>query len=113
MDCIFCKIASNEIPGTILYQDKEIIAFRDINPVAPTHIVIIPKKHIPTLADLSEDESALIGHMAEVANHLAREEDISDRGYRIVVNCGREGGQLIDHLHMHLIGGRQLTNEIG
>jgi len=113
MDCIFCKIVAGEIPGEIIYQDEEIIAFRDINPQAPTHLIIIPKKHIPSLADLSEADSPLIGHMVTVANQLARKEGIAEKGYRLAINCGQQGGQLVPHLHMHLLGGRRLTGKLG
>jgi len=113
MDCIFCQIASGKIPGEILYQDEEVIAFRDINPVAPTHLIIIPRKHIPSLAHLSEAESPLIGHMVNIANQLAKGEGISESGYRLAINCGKEGGQLVPHLHLHLIGGRKLSNALG
>ncbi|MFC2047941.1 histidine triad nucleotide-binding protein [Chloroflexota bacterium] len=113
MDCIFCKIVAGKIPAATLYQDERLIAFRDINPVAPTHLLIIPKKHIPSLAQLSEAESSLIGDMVNIANQLAKREDIAESGYRLVINCGKQGGQLVPHLHMHLIGGRQLTDAIG
>ena len=101
MDCVFCKIVAGEIPSELLYQDEEVIAFRDINPQAPTHLVIIPKKHIPSLVLLSEVESSLIGHMVNVAKQLAKGEGISEGGYRLTINCGKEGGQLVHHLHMH------------
>ncbi len=113
MDCIFCKIIAGEIPGDIVYQDEEVIAFRDINPQASTHLIIIPKKHIPSLADLSEADSPLIGHMVTVANQLARKEGIAEKGYRLTINCGEQGGQLVPHLHMHLLGGRRLTGKLG
>ena len=113
MDCIFCQIVAGKVPSEILYQDEEVIAFRDINPQAPTHLLIIPKKHIPSLAHLPEAESPLIGHMAKVANQLAKEEGIFERGYRLVVSCGEEGGQLVPHLHMHLLGGRRLSSGLG
>ncbi len=113
MDCVFCKIVAGEIPSELLYQDEEVIAFRDINPQAPTHLVIIPKKHIPSLVLLSEVESSLIGHMVNVANQLATGEGISEKGYRLVINCGKEGGQLVPHLHMHLLGGHQLSDTLG
>jgi len=113
MDCIFCKIIAGEIPGDIVYQDEEVIAFRDINPLAPTHLLIIPKKHIPSLASISEAESPLIGHMVNVANQLARKEGIAEKGYRLVINCGEQGGQLVPHLHMHLLGGRKLSDGMG
>ncbi len=113
MDCIFCQIVAGEIPTEILYQDEEAIAFRDIHPVASTHLLIIPKRHIPSLAHLSEGDLPLMGHMVDIANQLARTEGIAESGYRLVINCGREGGQLVPHLHMHLIGGRRLANELG
>ena len=113
MDCIFCKIVAGEIPADILYQDEGVIAFRDINPLAPTHLLIIPKKHIPSLVHLSESESALIGDMVNIANQLAKREGISESGYRLVINCGEQGGQLVPHLHMHLLGGRKLSNRLG
>jgi histidine triad (HIT) family protein len=113
MDCIFCKIVDGEIPADILYQDDEVIAFRDINPLAPIHLLIIPRKHIPSLIDLSEAESSLISDMVNTANQLAKRDGIAKSGYRLVINCGKQGGQLVPHLHMHLLGGRQLSNALG
>ena len=113
MDCIFCKIIAGEIPGDIVYQDDEIIAFRDINPKAPVHILIIPRKHIPSLDQMEESESALVGRMVAVANKLAGGEGVAQKGYRLAVNCGQEGGQLVPHLHLHLLGGRQLSDDLG
>ncbi|MBA7615913.1 Purine nucleoside phosphoramidase [subsurface metagenome] len=113
MDCIFCQIVAGKIPADILYQDEEVIAFRDINPLAPTHLLIIPKKHISSLVRLSEAESSLIGDMVNAANQLAKREGISESGYRLVINCGEQGGQLVPHLHMHLLGGRQLSGALG
>ncbi|MFC2033955.1 histidine triad nucleotide-binding protein [Chloroflexota bacterium] len=113
MDCIFCKIVDGEIPSNILYQDERVIAFPDINPLAPTHLLIIPRKHISSLDKLSEEDSFLVGEMTKVANKLAKSENISESGYRVVINCGKEGGQGVDHIHMHLLGGRQLSNELG
>ena len=110
MDCVFCKIVAGEIPSDTVYEDEEIIAFRDINPKAPVHIIIIPRKHIATLSDLSEADSALVGRLAAVANKLAKKEGIAERGYRVFINCGKEGGQVVPHLHMHLVGGRQLSD---
>ena len=103
-DCIFCKIASGEIPAQIVYKDDEFVAFRDINPQAPVHILIIPRKHIPKLYD-TEDEK-LLGKMLVLANEIAKKEGISEEGYRIVINTNRNAGQSIDHLHLHLLGGR-------
>ncbi|MFC1994820.1 histidine triad nucleotide-binding protein [Chloroflexota bacterium] len=113
MDCVFCKIVAGEIHSEILYQDGEVIAFRDISPQAPTHLLIIPRKHIPSLAHLSEVEIPLIGHMTKVANQLARQEGVFESGYRLVINCGEQGGQIVPHLHMHLLGGRSLSGVMG
>ncbi len=113
MDCIFCKIVAGEIPADIQYHDEKIIAFRDIHPVAPTHLLIIPRKHIASLSELSERETSLIRDMAGVANRLARSEGIAQSGYRLVINSGPQGGQLVPHLHMHLIGGWQLGDRVG
>ncbi len=113
MDCIFCQIVAGKIPSEILYQDEEVIAFGDIRPVAPTHLLIIPKRHIPSLTHLSEEDLPLIGHIVNIANQLAKKEGIAESGYRLVINCGREGGQLVPHLHMHLIGGRRLSDALG
>jgi len=112
-DCIFCKIIAGEIPADIVYRDDEVIAFRDINPVAPTHLLIISKKHIPSLAHLPDAETPLIGSMVKIANQLAREEGIFESGYRLAISCGKQGGQVVPHLHMHLIGGRQLADALG
>ena len=113
MDCVFCQIVAGKIPSGILYQDEEVIAIRDINPMAPTHLLIISKKHIPSLAHLPEAETPLIGHMAKIANQLAREEGVAESGYRLVINCGKQGGQAVPHLHMHLLGGRKLSGGLG
>ena len=113
MDCIFCQIVAGKVPSDIVYQDEEVVAFRDINPVAPTHLLIIPKKHIPSLAHLSETELPIIGHMVKVANQVAREGGGAESGYRLVINCGEQGGQLVPHLHMHLLGGRRLPGGLG
>jgi len=113
MDCIFCQIVAGKVPSDIVYQDEEVVAFRDINPVAPTHLLIIPKRHIPSLAHLSETELPIIGHMVKVANQLAREGGVAESGYRLVINCGEQGGQLVPHLHMHLLGGRRLPGGLG
>ena len=112
MDCVFCQIVAGEIPSETLYQDEEVIAFRDINPLAPTHVLIIPKRHIATLAQLTDEEMPLIGHMARVANQLAREEGVAESGYRLVISSGKQGGQIVPHLHMHLLGGRRLADRL-
>lgn len=113
MDCIFCQIVAGKIPSDVVYRDEEVIAFHDINPVAPTHLLIIPKKHIPSLAHLPDAETPLIGHMVKVANQLAREGGVAESGYRLVINSGEQGGQLVPHLHMHLLSGRRLSDAIG
>jgi histidine triad (HIT) family protein len=113
MECIFCQIASGKIPSDTVYQDEEVIAFRDINPQAPVHLVIIPRKHIPSLAHLSEADAALIGRMVAIANQLAKKEGVADKGYRLAINCGEEGGQAVPHLHLHLLGGRRLSGRLG
>jgi len=113
MDCVFCKIVAGEIPADILYQDEEVVAFRDINPQAPVHLLIIPRQHTTYLSDLGEEQSGLAGHMVSVANQLARSEGVSGGGYRVVINCGEQGGQLVPHLHMHLLGGRRLSGQLG
>jgi len=113
MDCIFCQIVAGKIPSKILYQDEEVIAFRDINPQSPIHLLIIPRKHIPSLAHLSEAESPLMAHMVNIANQLAKREGVFESGYRLVINCGKEGGQLVPHLHLHLLGGRSLSGTMG
>ncbi len=112
MDCIFCKIINGELPSDALYQDQEIMAFRDINPMAPVHILIIPKEHIISLANLKDEQTVVIGEMVKLANELARREGISERGYRLVISSGIEGGQVIPHLHMHLLGGRVLSSKL-
>jgi histidine triad (HIT) family protein len=113
MDCIFCQIASGKIPSDIIYQDEELIAFRDIKPQAPVHILVIPKRHIPSLDQLTENELPVVAHMIEVANQLAKGEGIAQKGYRLAINCGKEGGQLVPHLHLHLLGGRRLSDTLG
>lgn len=113
MDCIFCQIVAGEIPSDIVYQDEEVFAFRDIKPQAPVHILVIPKKHIPSLDQLTEDELPLIAHMVAVANQLAKKEGVAQKGYRLAISCGEEGGQVVSHLHMHLLGGRRLSGTLG
>ena len=113
MDCIFCNIVAGKISTDIVYQDDEVLAFRDIHPQAPVHLLVIPKKHYTALTDLAEEDKMLMGHMVTVANQLAGQEGIANSGYRLVVNCGRQGGQLVPHLHLHILGGRQLSGQLG
>jgi histidine triad (HIT) family protein len=106
VDCIFCKIISKEIPSEVVYEDERILAFKDINPAAPTHILIIPKKHIPTLLDLQPEDSDIIGHIVLTANKLASQYGLEEQGYRLVSNCKENAGQTVFHIHFHLLGGR-------
>jgi histidine triad (HIT) family protein len=106
MDCIFCKIASKEISSNIVYEDDKVVAFHDINPQAPYHILVIPKKHIGTLLELTEEDKDLIGHIYLVINKIAKDQGFADRGYRVVVNCKEEAGQTVFHLHFHILAGR-------
>jgi len=111
--CIFCRIVAGEVPSDIVYQDEDFLAFRDISPQAPTHVLIIPKTHITSLAQLTEEQQELAGRLIIIARKLAEKEGIAKRGYRLVINCGPEGGQLVPHLHLHLIGGRKLGDRFG
>ena len=110
-NCLFCKIINGEIPANKVYEDDEILAFKDINPKAPVHILVIPKKHISSAKDIKEEDEALIGKMFTVINKIADEFDLQN-GYRIVNNCGEDGGQEVKHLHFHLIGGRKLGMKV-
>ena len=108
-ECIFCRIGSGEIASQMVYQDPEIIAFRDIHPQAPTHILVIPRKHIVSLAELKQDDLPVVARMIEAANKIAKEQNISD-GYRLVINTGSKAGQVVMHLHLHLLGGKQFSD---
>jgi histidine triad (HIT) family protein len=108
MPTIFSKIIRGEMDAEIVYQDDRVTCFRDINPAAPVHILIVPNKEIATLNDLGEEDEALAGYMLLTAKRLAREEGIDASGYRLIINCNRDGGQVVDHLHMHLLGGRPM-----
>ena len=108
-DCIFCKIINGELPSDIVYQDERVIGFRDINPIAPVHLLIIPRKHIASVRDLTDEDLPMLGHMTVVANKLAEDEGIAEGGYRLIINCGPEAGQTVFHIHMHVLGGRTLT----
>ncbi|NPA39708.1 MAG: histidine triad nucleotide-binding protein [Thermodesulfobacteria bacterium] len=108
MSCIFCKIVNKEIPADVVYEDDKVIAFNDINPQAPYHILVIPKKHISTLLELTEEDKELIGHIYMVINKIAKEKGFADRGYRVVVNCKEEAGQTVFHIHFHILAGREM-----
>ena len=105
---LFEKIANHEIPANMVHEDSELIAFHDINPQAPYHIIIVPRKPIPSTNEVSSNDSELLGKMIVLASKLARDMEFAEDGYRLVINCGNNGGQTVDHIHMHLIGGRQM-----
>ena len=108
-DCIFCKIAGREIPAQLVHEDDELIAFKDLNPQAPLHVLVVPRRHVATLNDLVPADDALVGSMFRVAATLAKEHGYADRGYRTVFNCNREAGQTVFHLHLHVLAGRGLS----
>lgn len=112
-DCIFCRIIAGQAPGEIVYQDDQVTAFRDIHPVAPTHILIVPNRHIASVNEVSAADEALLGHLFTVARHLAEQEGIHQSGYRLIVNTGPHSGQMVYHLHMHLIGGQRMRFPMG
>ncbi len=108
-DCLFCKIIAGEIPSAKVYEDDMVYAFRDISPEAPVHVLIVPKVHITSANDLNDENAAVVGHIFAVAAKIAKAEGIADSGYRIVNNCGEDGGQTVKHLHFHMLGGRSLS----
>ena len=111
-DCIFCKIINKEIPSTIVYEDDEIIAFEDIDPVAPVHVLIVPKEHIVSVTDLNEENCKFLTKIYLVANKVAEMKGIKDKGFRVTVNCGDDGGQVVKHIHFHLMGGMKLPTRV-
>lgn len=111
-NCIFCKIINRDIPSTIVYEDEKVIAFNDVNPAAPIHILVVPKKHIETLLDVSEEDSSLIAHIYNVINKIAREKGFAEKGFRVIANCGKDSGQEIMHIHFHVLAGRTLGPKI-
>ena len=111
-NCLFCKIIKGEIPSTKVYEDEEILAFKDINPAAPIHILVIPKKHIISLAHLEKEDEIIVGKIYTVINKIAEEQGVKEKGYRVIVNCGKDGGQEVMHLHFHLLAGTQLGEKI-
>lgn len=113
MNCIFCDIVAGNIPATLIYQDELVIAFDDISPQAPQHKLIIPRKHLATLNDLQPEDTQLAGHMIQTAQRLAKELNIAQSGYRIIMNCNADGGQIVFHIHLHLLGGKPLPNLMG
>ena len=111
-DCVFCKIIKKEIPADIVYEDDEILSFKDINPAAPIHILVIPKKHITSLAHLEKEDEKVIGKIYGVINKIADDKGVKEDGYRVIVNCGKNGGQEVMHLHFHILAGKQLGEKI-
>lgn len=112
-DCIFCKIVAREIPAQLVYTDEWVTAFRDIHPVAPSHILIVPNKHIPSNNDVAQEDEPILGRLFTAARNLARQEGISESGYRLIVNTGSHAGQVVFHLHLHLIGGHKMKHPMG
>lgn len=108
MDCIFCKIVQEELPSTKVYEDDEILAFKDINPVAPVHILVIPKKHIASLATIEAEDAGMLSRMMLIIREIATEQGLDEKGYRVLSNHGPDSGQIVDHLHFHILGGRKL-----
>jgi histidine triad (HIT) family protein len=113
MECIFCRIIAGEIPADVVFQDKDFLAFRDILPQAPKHILIVPKLHIASMTDVTEKQQGLVAQLMLIAKEVAEKENISTKGYRLIINCGADGGQLVPHLHLHLLGGRRLDDRMG
>ncbi len=111
-DCLFCKIIKGEIPANKVYEDEEILAFHDINPAAPIHILVIPKKHITSLAHMEKEDEAIIGKIYDVINKIAEDKGFKEDGYRVVVNCGKNAGQTVMHLHFHILAGKQFGEKI-
>ena len=111
-DCIFCKIINKEIPSEVVYEDEKVIAFKDINPLAPVHVLVVPKKHIETLLDVSAEDSKLIAHIYKTINKIARDNGFAENGFRVIVNCGEDSGQEVMHIHFHVVAGQKLGTKI-
>jgi len=107
-DCIFCKIVDKELPSRIIYEDNKFIAFKDVNPKAPVHLLIITKKHIPSVNHIESQDADLVGELILIAQKIAKKEGVSESGYRLIFNIGKNAGQTVDHLHLHLLGGKKL-----
>lgn len=107
--CLFCRIIKKEAPSRIVYEDQEVVAFEDIHPQAPVHILVVPRKHIDSLLEITSEDKDVMDRLLGVANRIAKDRGIASRGYRIVINCGPTGGQTVYHLHLHLLGGRQMA----
>ena len=112
-ECIFCKIVRGEMPATVVYKDDQLTAFRDINPVAPTHILVVPNKHIESTNDITKQDEPLLGHMLTVVKPIADEEGITETGYRLIINTGPDANQVVFHLHLHILGGQRMKHRMG
>ncbi len=108
MNCLFCSIIEKKFPSKVVYEDKSVFAFEDVNPQAPIHILVVPKKHISTVLETKPEDNELIGHLFQVANKIARDKGVAEKGFRLVINCNREAGQTIYHTHLHLLAGRPM-----
>ena len=111
-ECVFCKIIKREIPSNIVYEDDRVIAFYDVNPAAPIHILVVPKKHIETLLDVSEKDGDLISYIYKIINKIAKDEGFADNGFRVIANCGEDSGQEVKHIHFHVLAGKKLGAKI-
>ena len=111
-DCVFCKIIKREIPSDIVYEDERVIAFKDVNPVAPIHILVVPKKHIENLLQVSEEDGDIISYIYKVINKIAIDNNFAQNGFRVIANCGKDSGQEVMHIHFHVLGGRKLGDKI-
>jgi histidine triad (HIT) family protein len=111
--CLFCKIVSRQAPGQILYQDEQVTAFRDIHPVAPTHVLVVPNRHIASINDITPEDESTLGHLFSIARLIAEQEKINQSGYRLIVNSGANAGQAVFHLHLHVIGGQRMRYPMG
>ena len=111
-ECVFCKIIKREIPSNIVYEDDRAIAFYDVNPAAPIHILVVPKKHIETLLDVSEEDGDLISYIYKIINKIAKDEGFADNGFRVIANCGEDSGQEVKHIHFHVLAGKNLGAKI-
>ena len=108
-DCLFCRIVAGQIPATIVYQNDDVVAFKDITPQAPAHVLVVPRRHVASLNDLGPDDDALVGEMVRAAAAIATEQGLADRGYRTVFNCNADAGQTVFHIHLHVLGGRKMS----
>lgn len=111
-DCIFCKIVQKKMSADIVFEDDRVVVFKDINPKAPTHLLVIPRKHIETIDDVKKEDQEILGHMILVAKEIAQKEGISENGYRLTFNVKHHGGQLVDHIHLHILGGKKLGSMV-